>query len=292
MACAFHSLTGAPAGYRVTGFRHTRGPRWGLPPVSIEQEGTAVTFRRPAWGGASRSRRFGPFGTLGSTARLVSVDGKTFRQRRCRARQHRPTCRMAWGNHSRARRSAIRFHNPAAGTHATGPIPLSGIRAYSNHPHVVKHGDERTQPRAGLRVHHLANLGGLVALAGLDRAPDFYLGANQRRPRAQSRRGTTRVASVGRGSRSKSGRPVSARGSRGAAELIRSPQQWAGQEIITLSAHAPKFSATHRQLARLAHGIGMRHHGFFGQKKSISSFVREDRRPLIPWWAVALHEYE
>jgi hypothetical protein len=30
----------------------------------------------------------------------------------------------------------------------------------------------------GLRVHHLANLGGLVALAELDReAPDFLLGA-------------------------------------------------------------------------------------------------------------------
>ncbi|MGA9723705.1 MAG: conjugal transfer protein TraD [Candidatus Binatus sp.] len=30
----------------------------------------------------------------------------------------------------------------------------------------------------GLRVHHLANLGGLVALAGLDREPpDFLLGA-------------------------------------------------------------------------------------------------------------------
>ncbi len=30
----------------------------------------------------------------------------------------------------------------------------------------------------GLRVHHLANLGGLVALAGLDlEAPDFLLGA-------------------------------------------------------------------------------------------------------------------
>ena len=30
----------------------------------------------------------------------------------------------------------------------------------------------------GLRVHHLANLGGLIALAGLDREPpDFLLGA-------------------------------------------------------------------------------------------------------------------
>src|SRR5258707_4409118 len=33
-------------------------------------------------------------------------------------------------------------------------------------------------PEQGLRVHHLANLGGLVALAGLDHEPpDFLLGA-------------------------------------------------------------------------------------------------------------------
>ena len=33
-------------------------------------------------------------------------------------------------------------------------------------------------PEQGLRVHHLANLGGLVALAGLDlEPPDFLLGA-------------------------------------------------------------------------------------------------------------------
>ena len=36
---------------------------------------------------------------------------------------------------------------------------------------------EHTQAQ-GLRVHHLANLGGLIALAGLDREPpDFLLGA-------------------------------------------------------------------------------------------------------------------
>lgn len=33
-------------------------------------------------------------------------------------------------------------------------------------------------PEQGLRVHHLANLGGLIAIAGLDREPpDFLLGA-------------------------------------------------------------------------------------------------------------------
>lgn len=33
-------------------------------------------------------------------------------------------------------------------------------------------------PEQGLRVHHLANLGGLIALAGLDlEPPDFLLGA-------------------------------------------------------------------------------------------------------------------
>lgn len=37
--------------------------------------------------------------------------------------------------------------------------------------------NEHTQEQ-GLRVHHLANLGGLIAIAGLDREPpDFLLGA-------------------------------------------------------------------------------------------------------------------
>jgi conjugative transfer protein TraD len=39
-------------------------------------------------------------------------------------------------------------------------------------------GNGNHSPEQGLRVHHLANLGGLVALAGLDREPpDFLLGA-------------------------------------------------------------------------------------------------------------------
>jgi hypothetical protein len=54
----------------------------------------------------------------------------------------------------------------------------------------------------GLRVHHLANLGGLIALAGLDlESPDFLLGAllsmadEARRLTAEQR---ARVASIGR----------------------------------------------------------------------------------------------
>ena len=39
-------------------------------------------------------------------------------------------------------------------------------------------GDDRHGREQGLRVHYLANLGGLVALAGLDtEPPDFLLGA-------------------------------------------------------------------------------------------------------------------
>jgi hypothetical protein len=54
----------------------------------------------------------------------------------------------------------------------------------------------------GLRVHHLANLGGLIAVAGLDREPpDFLLGALV--SMAQEREALTpeqraRVASLGR----------------------------------------------------------------------------------------------
>ena len=54
----------------------------------------------------------------------------------------------------------------------------------------------------GLRVHHLANLGGLVALAGLDREPpDFLLGAlisvaHERERLTAAER--TRVAALGR----------------------------------------------------------------------------------------------
>ncbi len=39
-------------------------------------------------------------------------------------------------------------------------------------------GNGTHSPEQGLRVHHLANLGGLIALAGLDlEPPDFLLGA-------------------------------------------------------------------------------------------------------------------
>src|SRR6202161_161678 len=54
----------------------------------------------------------------------------------------------------------------------------------------------------GLRVHHLVNLGGLIAIAGLDREPpDFLMGAlvsvahERDRLTAEQR---TRVASLGR----------------------------------------------------------------------------------------------
>ena len=54
----------------------------------------------------------------------------------------------------------------------------------------------------GLRVHHLANLGGLVAIAGLDREPpDFLLGALMsvaEETKALSPEQRARVASAGR----------------------------------------------------------------------------------------------
>lgn len=54
----------------------------------------------------------------------------------------------------------------------------------------------------GLRVHHLANLGGLVALAGLDQEPpDFLLGALLSAAHETSRltaEQRARVASIGR----------------------------------------------------------------------------------------------
>ncbi len=61
--------------------------------------------------------------------------------------------------------------------------------------------DEHTQEQ-GLRVHHLVNLGGLIAVAGLDREPpDFLLGAlvsmAHERDRLTSEQ-RARVASLGR----------------------------------------------------------------------------------------------
>jgi Conjugal transfer protein TraD len=61
--------------------------------------------------------------------------------------------------------------------------------------------NEHTQEQ-GLRVHHLANLGGLIAVAGLDREPpDFLLGAlvsmaHERYALTPEER--TKVASLGR----------------------------------------------------------------------------------------------
>jgi hypothetical protein len=60
---------------------------------------------------------------------------------------------------------------------------------------------EHTQEQ-GLRVHHLVNLGGLIAVAGLDREPpDFLLGAlisvaHEREALTPEQR--TRVAALGR----------------------------------------------------------------------------------------------
>jgi hypothetical protein len=64
---------------------------------------------------------------------------------------------------------------------------------------MASNGHSREQ---GLRVHHLANLGGLVAIAGLDREPpDFLLGALisvARESASLSPDHRARVASVGR----------------------------------------------------------------------------------------------
>ena len=58
-------------------------------------------------------------------------------------------------------------------------------------------------PEQGLRVHHLANLGGLIALAGLDlEPPDFLLGALlsvARETRALTPAQREEVAKIGRG---------------------------------------------------------------------------------------------
>jgi hypothetical protein len=68
-------------------------------------------------------------------------------------------------------------------------------------PHVANHGGKRTQHEQGLTVHQLANLGGLVALAGLTaRRPTSSVGlADQRRPRERdSQRSATRTGRFGR----------------------------------------------------------------------------------------------
>src|SRR5580658_5435461 len=62
--------------------------------------------------------------------------------------------------------------------------------------------DNGHSPEQGLRVHHLANLGGLVALAGLDlEPPDFLLGALLSVAQEASQLSTSRracVAEIGR----------------------------------------------------------------------------------------------
>ncbi|MGH7778971.1 MAG: conjugal transfer protein TraD [Candidatus Binataceae bacterium] len=66
----------------------------------------------------------------------------------------------------------------------------------------VENGNGHHSREQGLRVHHLANLGGLIALAGLDlEPPDFLLGAllsvaqEARKLRTEQR---ARVASIGK----------------------------------------------------------------------------------------------
>ena len=62
---------------------------------------------------------------------------------------------------------------------------------------MIEHTEEQ-----GLRVHHLVNLGGLIAVAGLDREPpDFLLGALVSMAHERDRltpEQRTRVASLGR----------------------------------------------------------------------------------------------
>lgn len=62
---------------------------------------------------------------------------------------------------------------------------------------MIEHSEEQ-----GLRVHHLVNLGGLIAVAGLDREPpDFLLGALVSMAHERDRltpEQRTRVASLGR----------------------------------------------------------------------------------------------
>jgi hypothetical protein len=65
-----------------------------------------------------------------------------------------------------------------------------------------RNGNGHHSHEQGLRVHHLANLGGLIALAGLDlESPDFLLGAllsvaeEARKLRAEER---AQVAKIGR----------------------------------------------------------------------------------------------
>jgi Conjugal transfer protein TraD len=150
----------------------------------------------------------------------------------------------------------------------------------------------------GLRVHHLANLGGLVTLAGLDREPpDFLLGALISVARESATLGEAQraqVASMGR--KQLEERATSKRGSLGAARenFMRSPS------ALDRSSKSSRLSARTRQRIRrnsaptcapCSRSRAMRRRRFFGQKEvdiKLRPAKTERPRPLIPWWAVAL----
>ena len=116
----------------------------------------------------------------------------------------------------------------------------------------------------GLRVHHLANLGGLVAIAGLDHEPpDFLLGAllsvaheSETLDAAQR----ARVAATGRGRLEERATSKRAWKSWSRAKELHSVTLSSAQvreiKLRLLHEHAPeKFGATHCQLERIAHGV-------------------------------------
>jgi hypothetical protein len=102
----------------------------------------------------------------------------------------------------------------------------------------------------GLRVHHLANLGGLVALAGLDHEPpDFLLGAFMSVAQESATLGAAeraQVASVGRKQLEQRATSKRAWKSWSRARELHSVtlSNWQVKEIIeALGAHAPENSA-------------------------------------------------
>jgi CHAD domain-containing protein len=115
----------------------------------------------------------------------------------------------------------------------------------------------------GLRVHHLANLGGLVAIAGLDHEPpDFLLGAllsvaHERATLDAAQR--ARVAAAGRERLEERATSKRAWKSWSRAKELHSVTLSSAQvrEIIeALHEHAQENSgATHCQLERIAHGV-------------------------------------
>jgi conjugative transfer signal peptidase TraF len=182
----------APAGiYRIVpGVFVERGELVGVClPSSIAQEGLARGYlsKGDCPGGAEPvAKVIGavPGDVLKVLPSSVSVDGKTFPDSTVAARDSigRPLPHVPWGTRRVPPGQVwlFGFNNRRSwDARYFGPVSLSGIRgvlkpiltwwimAANGHSH-----------EQGLRVHHLANLGGLIALAGLDREPpDFLLGA-------------------------------------------------------------------------------------------------------------------